>query len=103
MSNPIPSRATGLAELHHLIGDLRRCVTSLQHRYGDSPTMRRVIIDTERIVGDLEILEMDAGELEHASHAVASYGEKIQVPDTPYDREFFRDVDDEGVGGHFRR
>jgi hypothetical protein len=25
------------------------------------------------------------------------------VPDTPYDREFWRDVDDEGVGGHNRR
>lgn len=97
------SRAGELAELHHLIGDLRRCVTSLQHRYADNPAMRRVVIDTDRIVGDLEILEMDAGELEHASHTVISSGEKIGVPDTPYDREFWRDVDDEGVGGHFRR
>jgi len=30
-------------------------------------------------------------------------GEKIQVPDTPYDREFWRGIDDEGVGGHNRR
>jgi len=97
------SRATELAELHHLIGNLRRCVTSLQHRYGDTPTMRRVVIDTERIAGDLELLELDAGELEHATHAVPSHGEKIQVPDTPYDREMWRDIDDEGVGGHFRR
>lgn len=97
------SKASELAELHHLIGDLRRCVTTLQHRYGESPAMRRVIIDTERIVGDLEILEMDAGELEQVSPTVTSSGQKIPVPDTPYDRDFFRDVDDEGVGGHFRR
>lgn len=97
------SKATDLAELHHLIGDLRRCVSSLQHRYGDNPAMRRVIIDTERIAGDLELLEMDAGELEHASHATPSSHEKIAIPDTPYDRELWRDVDDEGVGGHFRR
>lgn len=97
------SKATELAELRHAIGDLRRCVTSLQHRYGDNPAMRRVVIDTERIIGDLEILEMDAGELEHITHAEMGSGEKIQIPDTPYDREFFRDVDDEGVGGHFRR
>ena len=97
------SKATELAELHHLIGDLRRCVTSLQHRYANDPTMRRVVIDTERIVGDLAILEMDAGELEHVSHSSIHSGEKIRVPDTPYEREFFRDVDDEGVGGHFRR
>lgn len=97
------SRATELAELQHLVDALRRCVTSLQYRYADNPAMRRVVIDTERIVGDLEILEMDAGELEHSPATVSVSGEKIPVPDTPYDREFFRDVDDEGVGGHFRR
>jgi hypothetical protein len=97
------SRATELAELHHLIGNLRRCVTSLQHRYGDTPATRRVVIDTERIVGDLELLELDASELEMTPQSAFSHGEKIPVPDTPYDREMWRDVDDEGVGGHFRR
>ena len=97
------SKATELAELRNLIGDLRRCVTSLQQRYAETPGMRRMVIDTERLRGDLEILAMDADELEHISHTVISSGDKIQIPDTPYDREFFRDVDDEGVGGHFRR
>jgi len=97
------SKAAELAELHHLIGNLRRCVNSLQDRYGDAPAMRRVVIDTERIISDLELLELDAGELEIAAHTVMFSGEKIQVPDTPYDREFWRDVDDEGVGGHNRR
>lgn len=97
------STTSELAELHHLIGNLRRCVTSLQHRYGDDPAMRRVVIDTERILGDLQILELDAGELELAPHAGAHSGEKIAVPDTPYDREFWQGVDDEGVGGHNRR
>ena len=97
------SKAAELAELHHLIGNLRRCVNSLQDRYGDAPAMRRVVIDTERIISDLELLELDAGELELAAHTVVFSGEKIQVPDTPYDREIWRDVDDEGVGGHNRR
>ncbi|MCB1263844.1 MAG: hypothetical protein KDB56_04490 [Mycobacterium sp.] len=95
-------KAAELAELHHLIGNMRRCVTALQERYGDAPAMRRVLIDTDRILGDLEILEMDAGELEHAAHMVAATGEKVQVPDTPYDREFWRGIDDEGVGGRNR-
>jgi hypothetical protein len=95
-------KAAELAELHHLIGNMRRCVTALQHRYGDAPAMRRVMIDTDRILGDLEILEMDAGELEHAAHTVVTAGEKVQVPDTPYDREFWRGIDDEGVGGRNR-
>lgn len=97
------SRAAELAELHHLAGSLRRCVTSLQHRYGDAPAMRRVLLDTERILGDLELLDADAAELEQVSHPESGTAEKIQVPDTPYDREFWRDVDDEGVGGHNRR
>lgn len=97
------SRAAELAELHHVIGNLRRCVTALQSRYGDAPAMRRVVIDTERILNDLELLEMDAAELDFTPSAVVTSGDKIPVPDTPYDREFWRDVDDEGVGGHFRR
>ena len=97
------SRATELAELQHLIGNLRRCVVLLQSRYGDAPGMRRLAIDAERIHGDLELLEMDAAELEVTAHSPGHSGERIQVPDTPYDREFWRDVDDEGVGGHNRR
>ena len=65
------SKATELAELHQIIGDLRRCVTSLQH------------------CGGVLLAEDSPG---HRAHFAA-------------DREalFFRDVDDEGVGGHFRR
>lgn len=97
------SSASELAELHHLIGNLRRCVTSLKARYGDSPNMRRIVNDTDRILLDVELLDIDAGELELAAHSVVSSGEKIPVPDTPYDSAFWRDVDDEGVGGHNRR
>ena len=72
-------KAAELAELHHLIGNMRRCVTALQDRYGDAPAMRRVMIDTDRILGDLDILEMDAGELEHAAHIVVATGEKVSA------------------------
>lgn len=97
------SRSAEIAELHHLIGDLRRCVTSLKNRYGDAPPMRRLVIDTERILNDLELLDLDAADLEFSSHVPVHTGEKIQVPDTPYDREFWRGIDDEGVGGTRRR
>jgi hypothetical protein len=33
---------------------------------------------------------------------VQQYGEKIAIPDTDYDCDFWRDVDQEGVGGHSR-
>jgi hypothetical protein len=95
------SNTTELAQLHELIGGLRRCVTSLASRYGDSPAMRRIVNDAERILNDVDRLDIDAEELEltsdtsHHHHAA----EKIAIPDTEYDRDFWQDVDDEGLGG----
>ena len=51
------STAPELAELHNLIGGLRRCANSLKARYGDSPAMRRIVIDADRILSDVELLE----------------------------------------------
>jgi hypothetical protein len=93
---------TELAELHELIGGLRRCVSSLKARYGDSPAVRRVVIDADRILGDVELLDIDVSELDLMRATVQQSGEKIVIPDTDYDRDFWRDVDHEGVGGHSR-
>jgi hypothetical protein len=96
------SSTTELAELHELIGGLRRCVSSLRSRYGDSPAMRRIVIDADRILGDVELLDTDVSELDLTRVTVRQSGEKIAIPDTDYDRDFWRDVDEEGVGGHNR-
>ena len=68
------SSTTELAELHELIGGLRRCVTSLRSRYRDTPAMRRVVNDVQRILNDVELLDIDAGELDLARHAVDASG-----------------------------
>jgi hypothetical protein len=94
--------ATELAELHDLIGGLRRCVSSLKARYGDSPAMRRIAIDADRILSDIQLLDTDVAELDLARATVQQSGDKIAIPDTQYDTDFWRDVDDEGVGGHSR-
>ena len=98
------SSTTEFAELHELIGGLRRCVTSLASRYGDSPGMRRLVNDTERILNDIDRLDIDAEELELTRGVTRQQysAEKIAIPDTQYDSAFWRDVDDEGVGGHSR-
>ena len=100
MSNP-----TEFAELHELIGGLRRCVASLACKYGDSPAMRRIVNDAERILNDVDRLDIDAEEFElgrglsrHHHNSVGA-GEKISIPDTQYDSDFWRGVDDEGLGG----
>ena len=93
------STTTELAELHDLIGGLRRCVTSLESRYGDSPAMRRIVIDADRILSDVELLDTDAEELELATGVSHPRGEKIAIPDTQDDTDFWRDDDDRGVAG----
>ena len=93
------SSATELAELHDLVTGLRRCVTSLRSRYVDSPDLRRVALDADRILSDVELLDSDLRDLDLSRCTQRDAGQKIQVPDTPYDNDFWRDVDDEGVGG----
>ena len=97
-----PTGTTELAELHDLIGGLRRCVSSMKARYGDSPAMRRIVIDADRILSDVELLDTDVSELDLSRATVQQSAEKILIPETHYDTDFWRDVDDEGVGGHSR-
>jgi hypothetical protein len=96
------STTTELAELHELITSLRRCVNDLRSRFGESPAMRRIVLDAERILSDVELLDNDANDLDLSRCTPQHTGEKIPVPDTQYDQHFWRDVDDEGVGGHGR-
>jgi hypothetical protein len=96
------STTTEFAELHNLIGDMRRCVTTLAAKYGDSPAMRRVMNDAERILNDIDRLDIDAEELEmrHGVTRQQQGAEKIAIPDTQYGTEFWQDVADEGLGGY---
>jgi hypothetical protein len=95
------STTTELDQLHELIGSLRRCVTSLASRYGDSAPMRRIVNDAERILNDVDRLDIDAQELNLASGVTQHHHtlEKIGIPDTQYASDFWQDVDDEGLGG----
>jgi hypothetical protein len=95
------SRTAELEELYELIGSMRRCVTSLASRYGDAPATRRIVNDAERIFDDIDRLHIDAEELELARELTQpkQFGERIPIPDTQYDTDFWRDADDEGVGG----
>lgn len=47
------STTAELAELHDLVGGLRRCVTALKARFGDNPATRRIVIDADRILTDI--------------------------------------------------
>ncbi len=90
-----------IAELRQLTDRIRRCVASLVLSCNDSPAMRRVTNDAERIGNGIDRLEIDLRELELACRLAGREPsrEKIQIPDTPYDADFWRDVDHEGIGG----
>ncbi|MGE2692515.1 hypothetical protein [Mycolicibacterium pulveris] len=95
------SSTTELAELHELIGRMRRCATSLASRYGDTPATRRIVNDAERLLNDIDRLDIDLDELELTRGVTHQQrpAERIPIPDTTYDTDFWRGVDDEGIGG----
>lgn len=95
------SSTTELAELHELIGRMRRCATSLASRYGDTPATRRIVNDAERLLNDVDRLDIDLDELELTRGVTHQQrpAERIPIPDTSYDTDFWRGVDDEGIGG----
>ncbi len=84
--------SSGLDELRELIGGPQRRVTSWNSRYGDAPAPGSIASGAERILGQPGLERF----------GVSCAVEKIQLPDTEYDAEFRRDVDDEGLGGQFR-
>jgi hypothetical protein len=88
-------------ELRELSGALLKCVTSLASKCGDTPAMRRIVNDAERILNGVDRLDIDVEELE-LTRGLAHpepCGEMIQIPDTQYDIDFWRGVDHEGIGG----
>ncbi|MCV7316383.1 hypothetical protein H7J77_12640 [Mycolicibacillus parakoreensis] len=94
------SRPTEFLELYDLVGGLQRCLATIRGRYTDVPGMQRIIADVDRIVADVELLDADADALDLSRWTNPAPSEqKVVIPDTEYDYEFWRDVDDEGVGG----
>ncbi|MEE2034400.1 hypothetical protein [Rhodococcus chondri] len=87
---------TEMQDLQRTMAHLRQCVGALRTRYGKAAAV-------ERLSNDLDRLEIDARDLSERPpievHARA--GERIPVPDAPYDDALFRgpDCDDEGLGG----
>ena len=95
------STTTEFDELYQLIGGLRQCVTGLASTCGDGSAMRRIVNDVERILNGIDRLDIDVEELEMKRGLSQPNGssEMIQIPDTEYHIDFWRDVDHEGIGG----
>lgn len=89
---------TEIAELRRNIGQLRQCVGTLRNRYGDAPTVRRLINDLERLNIDAD--EFEGTQLVPVQQNKVDRSDVVVVPDTPYDESLWAGADDEGVGGY---
>ena len=71
---------------------LERAVASLVGHYGSTVDAKRLRIDTERVVQDLDLLcGRDDG--------VAAAPRLQVIEDTAYPQDFWMDAEDEGLGG----
>ncbi|MGP4020127.1 hypothetical protein [Saccharopolyspora sp. 5N708] len=90
------ARTTELAEFRRVLAQLRSGVSALRARYGDTPAVRRIHNDVERL--DIDIAEL-SDVLPAQRRSTESPQDVVIVPDTPYDPSLWRDADDEGLGG----
>jgi hypothetical protein len=90
------STTTELADLQRALAQLRGSVGALRSRYGDTPAVRRIRNDLERL--DIDVAEL-SDVLPAQRRSTESAEDVVIVPDTPYDPSLWRDADDEGLGG----
>ena len=84
-----------VAEVRRALAGLQRTVGMLETRYVDSLGLRRLTSDVRRLADDLDEL----GELRPTKPTGDSLPRLEFVPDEPYEPGFWRDADDEGIGG----
>jgi hypothetical protein len=84
-----------VAEVRRALAALHRAVGTLETRYAASLGLRRLTSDVQRLSDDLDEL----GELRLAKPTGDRLPRLEFVPDKPYEPDFWRDADDEGVGG----
>jgi hypothetical protein len=83
---------------HRTVEELRDLVVNPEERYGDLPSLRRLLGDIERLDPDASELD-DLTPLPAASTAEAS---DIQMLDIPLDPDGCERAADLGAGGHRR-
>jgi hypothetical protein len=93
--------STKFLELHRAIGQLRRCVEDLADQAGDSPAVRRLANDVERLDVDAEDIRLQLAPAMPGRPAKAARP-VVHITETPYDPALWREADDEGISGHRR-
>jgi len=83
-----------LAAAKRALGEMQRAVRSLKLHFGAEHDMRRLEDDVQRVAFDLGMLS------EQAPAPGSSARRSLEViPEREYDRDLWKDADDEGLGG----
>ena len=83
-----------VAVAREAVKSLSRAVQAVSRHYGDSADVRRLQQDAERVAEDLELL---CG-AEQPPAPLAPVRPLMVIEDRDYDRSFWMDAEDEGLG-----
>ena len=78
--------------MRHAVRDLLQAVEGLARDYADSPDLRRLTVDAQRVAEDVDLLL--------GASRSAPLSQPDVIPDEDYPPGFFADAEDEGVGRH---
>ena len=91
-----------IATARRAVQGVERAVQSLVRHYGDTVDGRRLLADVGRLGTDLDLL-CGAAPAAKASTPTATPPQREVIPDTPFERDFWMDAEDEGIGRYDTR
>ena len=92
-----------IAAARRAVQSTERAVQSLVRHYGDTVDSRRVLADVGRLEADLDLLCGTAPVQAPAPQPAQQTPKREVIPDTPYERDFWMDAEDEGLGRYDTR
>ena len=89
-----------IAAARRAVQGLERAVQTLVRHYGDAVDRRRLLTDVGRLSTDLDLLCGPASAHVHAPGAQRGTAtpQREVISDAPYERDFWTDAEDEGLG-----
>lgn len=91
---------TEIDKLRRTISTLTSDVDAIREKFGDGPAVRRLANDVERLSIDADDFTATGGADVPRQKKPADQGERVIIPDAPYDESLWEGADDEGVGGY---
>ena len=89
-----------VAAARRAVQGVERAVAALVRHYGDTVDGRRLLADVGRLGPDLDLL---CGSATPAAKPAPAPLTREVIPDTPYERDFWMDAEDEGIGRYDTR